>query len=44
VEAVAIIAAVALSALRAAAETGVALWLIDTAPPAALSAGLSCRH
>jgi hypothetical protein len=37
-------AAVLLSALLAGAAVGLALWLVDTVPPAALSAALSCHH
>jgi hypothetical protein len=37
-------AAVLLSALLGAAVTGLALWLVDSVPPEALSAALSCRH
>jgi hypothetical protein len=37
-------AAALLSALLAGAAVGRALWLVDTVPPAALSAALSCHH
>jgi Zn-dependent protease with chaperone function len=39
-----LVAAVFLSALLAGAAVGLALWLVDTVPPAALSAALSCHH
>jgi hypothetical protein len=39
-----LVAAVFLSALLAGAAVGLALWLADTVPPAALSAALSCHH
>jgi Zn-dependent protease with chaperone function len=44
VEGMVLLAAVALCALLAAAATGLVLWLIEAAPPAAFSAALSCRH
>jgi hypothetical protein len=39
-----LVAAVFLPALLAGAAVGLALWLADTMPPAALSAALSCHH
>lgn len=39
-----LVAAVLLSALLVGAAVGLALWLADAAPPAALSAALSCHH
>jgi hypothetical protein len=39
-----LVAAVFLSALLAGAAVGLVLWLVDTVPPPALSAALSCHH
>ena len=39
-----LVAAVALPVLLVVAAASLALWLVDTVPPAALSAALSCSH
>jgi hypothetical protein len=39
-----LVGAALLSALLAGTAAGLVLWLVETAPPAALSAALSCHH